>query len=287
MIPAALLMVLAALLVPLSPRGKTMPIMTVSAAAIEVVPKDSYQEHQHRLLQDQREDLQQQDRRALNSSLVCNLIASVDEATEEKEFKCEDDDSGIVYSIENFSSDFEDLLLRTPERLYSGIQLDIRGAYISQDGQRFVIPHEATVGFPTSITNDADASAGTTVAPNRRRRLYRNESGAKTFLVVYVRDASGGKPDKNPSGFSNSIEDDVFGTHGDTLNLANVVRSTDYPSVSSSQLVLYGTVFGCFMRAIFTYMLMCFFFSYVFVLALCLFSTSLSRTQLPCFYIIV
>jgi hypothetical protein len=67
-------------------------------------------------------------------------------------------------------------------------------------------------------------TAGTTTRRNDRRSLYRDESGSKTVLVVYVRDQSGGKPDKNPSGFENSIEDDVFGTHGDKLNLANVVR---------------------------------------------------------------
>ena len=165
---------------------------------------------------------------SIGTSSSCNLIASVDEVTEQIEYKCEHDD--LVYSIENYSSEFDELLLH-PERLFSGIQLDIQGAYISDDGRNFVIPSDADVGFPRTAT--AFSAPGTNGGAgdragrhrHRHRQLYRNEFGNNTVLVVYVRDANGDKPDKNPSGFVNSIEDDVFGTKGDSLNLANVVRT--------------------------------------------------------------
>jgi hypothetical protein len=80
----------------------------------------------------------------LHITLSCNLIASVDEGTDETEYKCEHEE--IVYSIENHSFEFEELLLH-PDKLYSGIQLDIQGAFISDDGRYFVIPSDAVVGF--------------------------------------------------------------------------------------------------------------------------------------------
>lgn len=170
--------------------------------------------------------------------ISCHLVASVDEDTEEIEYKCELEE--LIYPIENHSSDFQELLQR-PDRLYSGIELDIQGAYISDDGRYFVIPSDAEIGFATVARTEAQVEAAkaghrTTTSSSstarhrrhgRQRRLYRDEFGTRTFLVVYVRDASGDKPDKNPSGFPNSIEDDVFGTFGDALNLANVVSISD------------------------------------------------------------
>jgi hypothetical protein len=168
--------------------------------------------------------------------ISCHLVASVDEDTEEIEYKCEHEE--LIYPIENHSSDFQELLQR-PNRLYSGIELDIQGAYISDDGRYFVIPSDAEIGFATVArtkaqveaaraghqTSTSSSSTASRHRHGRQRRLYRDEFGTRTFLVVYVRDASGDKPDKNPSGFPNSIEDDVFGTFGDALNLANVVSS--------------------------------------------------------------
>eukprot|EP00557_Chaetoceros_sp_GSL56_P014931 CAMPEP_0176486396 /NCGR_PEP_ID=MMETSP0200_2-20121128/5545_1 /TAXON_ID=947934 /ORGANISM="Chaetoceros sp., Strain GSL56" /LENGTH=1213 /DNA_ID=CAMNT_0017883093 /DNA_START=414 /DNA_END=4052 /DNA_ORIENTATION=- len=157
---------------------------------------------------------------------TCNLIASMDEGTNQIEYKCEQDD--MVYSIDNHSSEFEELLLHSERRgLFSGMQLDIQGGYISNDGRYFVIPSDADIGFPRTLEESSGVDGGDSSRAGRRRhrQLYRNASGSQTVLVVYVRDASGGKPDKNPSGFTNSIEDDVFGTRGDSLNLSNVYES--------------------------------------------------------------
>jgi hypothetical protein len=167
-------------------------------------------------------------------SISCNLIAAaVDEGPNDIEFKCEHKE--LVYSIDNYSSEFEDLLLHHKERLFSGIQLDIQSAYFSDDDRCVVIPPDAVIGFPTEFEGDTSnqasgeraSRAGRAGPYHRHRRLYRNESGTKTFLVVYVRDASGGKPEKNPSGFVNSLEDDVFGTFGDPVNLSSVVSGDD------------------------------------------------------------
>jgi len=147
-------------------------------------------------------------------SLMCDILISVD-VSDEMEFVCEIGTSR--YAIDNHSSDFEDLA--NSGRLFSesGLRLEVEGAYLSDDGLLFVIPADAEIGFHTFIDPDQEMGG----RGRGRRRL--SSTGDKSVMVIYVHDVNGLKPAKNAMGFQGSIQDDIFGTKGDPLNLSNLV----------------------------------------------------------------
>lgn len=138
------------------------------------------------------------------SSLICDLEAVFGD-NEEIEYRCFHEK--YPHPIDNHSSEFEELI--ESEKIVAGQRLEIEGAFISDD-LTFVIPSDAEVAYLRNKNDD------------RRRRLPSTE---KTFLVIYVKTTFGERPDKDAKGGRNSIEDDVFGSSGDPLNLANVVST--------------------------------------------------------------
>lgn len=150
----------------------------------------------------------------VSPSLSCDLLISID-VDDTMELHCEIGTS--IYPIDNHSSDFDDLV--NSGRLYaeSGLRLEVEGAYVSDDDHFFVIPAGAEIGFHTFIDPDQEMGG------RGRRRLARGPTGTKEVMVIYVTDINGLSPKKQAKGFTNSIQDDVFGTKGDALNLANVV----------------------------------------------------------------
>ena len=152
----------------------------------------------------------------MSPSLICDLLLSVDE-DDKVELHCEIGTS--IYPIDNHSSDFDNLVNSGKLFSDSGLRLEVEGAYISDDDHFFVIPAGAEVAFHTFIDPDQEMGG------RGRRRLSRTPTGLgmKEVMVIYVTDKNGVSPQKNAKGFTNSIQDDVFGTNGDALNLSNVV----------------------------------------------------------------
>ncbi len=142
------------------------------------------------------------------NALKCQLVvAIVDGVEDEREVRCQVGEQ--ILPIDNHLDEF-DTFLKSPYAQKPNFDLEFDKASIL-DG-KLHIPSNSKM-FYDSIKSDN----GTRTTHRGRRLGGRDPSGDQFVLVLYVIDAVGSKPSYNADGTTGSVEDNIFGTHGDPI----------------------------------------------------------------------
>ena len=153
-------------------------------------------------------------------SVSCNLIAMIEDGTG-LQVKCQTDGFRVL-SLDNSNLDFQELL-DSGKIHSSGFHILFEGAYV--DGHTLVIPSSAEFSFQSEFSVEDGIDLNRRHLKHQRRRLPKDPSGPQKVLVVYIKDGTSNTPTRPMSGETNSVQDDIFGSHGDSLNLANAFAS--------------------------------------------------------------
>lgn len=164
-----------------------------------------------------------------SSALKCHLVAMVnddDDFQEEEilDYKCQYGDR--ILEIDNNLDQFDDFLKGPHAVTMPDFDLDFDKATIVD--HKFHIPSHSRISFDRIKEGGVDGNSR-----RRGRRLGgKDPSGDQRVLVLYVEDGNGNTPSDVKDGVAGSVEDNVFGTYGDTI----------YPGerVSSLELITYS-----------------------------------------------
>jgi hypothetical protein len=134
--------------------------------------------------------------------------------TESDVWRCLDGSNDSMYSIEGLSDTFfEDNDLTSGKSVLKISSVFKMKAQSKGKGNKLVLNAGATIAISNS-TKNWQSSAQQLRHP--QRELYKKE-GSPTILVVRVIDNTGDAPTKSAS----ELSDEIFGTHGDPVNLVS------------------------------------------------------------------
>lgn len=155
-------------------------------------------------------------------ALKCELVALIIDqgAHDIFDYNCQHGDR--MLAIDNHLEEFDEFL-KSPHAVNPDFDFDFAGAEIRN--HTFYIPANATM-FYDSVK--VDNGEGQPPSRKARRHLGRrlggaDPSGDQHILVLYVRDSVGNAPGFVPDGQADSLEDDIFGTHGDPIHVGERV----------------------------------------------------------------